>query len=241
MSRSRKSPIRPPRPHFPLRTRFSRAAVPYWIGVVLVAALTTAVVASLLGRAVSAEARYGRTQPVAVARRSLAPGDAIGRGAVAIERWPKALVPDGALGALPAPDRVAVADIAKGEPLVSARLSGGGGQGATALIPPGRRALAVPLLVAGLPLRPGDRVDLLATPGGGDPSDLPLAPPDGPEFTATGRPAAGDTAVEVTTGAVVVAVADESVTVAVDTHDAPAVAVAITSGTVVVALTGPPG
>jgi hypothetical protein len=39
----------------------------------------------------------------------------------------------------------------------------------------------------------------------------------------------------------VVAVADESVTVAVRSADAPDVAVAVTSGTVVVALTGPPG
>jgi hypothetical protein len=49
------------------------------------------------------------------------------------------------------------------------------------------------------------------------------------------------TADEVATGAVVVAVADESVTVAVRSDDAPDVATAITTGTVVVALAGPPG
>jgi Flp pilus assembly protein CpaB len=199
----------------------------------LVAAVTTAVVAALLSRAVEAEARYGRTRPVVVARRSLAPGDRIG-GSVKVEEWPKALVPDGALTDAPPGDRVAVADVAEGEPLVAGRVSGGGGRGAAALVPPGHRAIAVPLLVAGLPLRPGDRVDLIATPGGGDPSAVPFA--DGPpDDDATAR------ADEVATGAVVVAVADESVTVAVRSDDAPEVATAITTGTIVVVLAGPPG
>jgi Flp pilus assembly protein CpaB len=213
-----------------LRTRFSRAAVPYWIGVALVAAITAAVVAALLGRAVEAEARYGRTQPVAVARRTLAPGDAVG-GSIAVEEWPKALVPDGAMTDVPPDDRVVVADVAEGEPLVASRVSGGGGRGAAALVPPGHRAIAVPLLVAGLPLRLGDRVDLIATPGGGDPSAVPIT-------DDVLLPAEAD---EVATGAVVVAVADESVTVAVRSDDAPDVATAITTGTVVVALAGPPG
>jgi Flp pilus assembly protein CpaB len=232
MSRSPDRPVRPPRPHFPLRTRFSRAAVPYWIGVALVAAITTAVVAALLGRAVEAEARYGRTQPVAVARRTLAPGDPIG-GSVTVEEWPKTLVPDGAMTAAPPDDRVVVADVVEGEPLVASRVSGGGGQGAAALVPPGHRAIAVPLVVAGLPLRLGDRVDLIATPGGGDPSAVPFA--DG---SLDVTPASAD---EVATGAVVVAVADESVTVAVRSDDAPDVAMAVTTGTIVVVLAGPPG
>jgi Flp pilus assembly protein CpaB len=223
---------RPPRPRFPLRTRFSRAAVPYWIGVALVAAITAAVVAALLGRAVEAEARYGRTQPVAVARRTLAPGDPVG-GSVAVEEWPKALVPDGAMTAVPPGDRVVVADVAEGEPLVAGRVSGGGGRGAAALVPPGHRAIAVPLLVAGLPLRLGDRVDLIATSGGGDPSAVP--------FTDDALAPSSAAADEVATDAVVVAVADESVTVAVRSDDAPDVATAITTGTVVVALAGPPG
>jgi Flp pilus assembly protein CpaB len=223
---------RPPRPRFPLRTRFSRAAVPYWIGVALVAAITAAVVAALLGRAVEAEARYGRTQPVAVARRTLAPGDPVG-GSVAVEEWPKALVPDGAMTAVPPGDRVVVADVAEGEPLVAGRVSGGGGRGAAALVPPGHRAIAVPLLVAGLPLRLGDRVDLIATSGGGDPSAVP--------FTDDALAPWSAAADEVATDAVVVAVADESVTVAVRSDDAPDVATAITTGTVVVALAGPPG
>jgi Flp pilus assembly protein CpaB len=201
---------------------------------VLVAAITAAVVAALLGRAVEAEARYGRTQPVVVARRTLAPGDAVG-GAVTVEEWPKALVPDGALTDAPPGDRVVVADVAKGEPLVTNRISGGGGQGAAALVPPGHRAIAVPLLVAGLPLRLGDHVDLIATPGGGDPSAVPFA--DG-SVDADLSPASAD---EVATDATVVAVADESVTVAVRSDDAPDVAMAITTGTIVVVLTGPGG
>jgi molybdopterin biosynthesis enzyme len=98
----------------------------------------------------------------------------------------------------------------------------------------------VPLLVGGLPLRRGDRVDLLATPGGGDPSTLPFTATGSADATS-GPPPRADEAVEVTTGAVVVAVADESVTVAVQSDDAPEVAVAVTSGAVVVVLAGPPG
>lgn len=219
-----------PRPHHPLRTRFSRAAVPYWLGVAALALTTAFVVATIVGRAAASEARYGRTRAVLVATRAIAPGDAIDGDSVALVRWPVTLLPSDALTAVP-PDRVATADIADGEVVISGRVSGGSGRGAATLVPPGARALAVPLLVPGLPLRPGDRVDLLATAGGGDPAGF--SDDAAPSASRPARPVAAD--------ALVVAVDDQAVTVAIEADDAAAVAVALTSGTVVVALAGPPG
>jgi hypothetical protein len=80
-------------------------------------------------------------------------------------------------------------------------------------MPAGTRAVAVPTPVAGLPVRPGDHVDLLAASGG----DGRVVAPDG----------------------TVVAVTAQSTTVAVDADDAPRVAAALGAGSVVIALRNP--
>lgn len=86
----------------------------------------------------------------------------------------------------------------------------------------GSRALAVPTGPGALALRPGDRVDVLATFD-------PLVAPRGEDPTAT-----------VARGATVVAVRGQGVTVAVSAVEAPRVAFALSQATIALAL-APPG
>jgi Flp pilus assembly protein CpaB len=126
-----------------------------------------------------------------------------------------------------------------GEPLVAARLAPDGLTGAAALVPPGWRAVAVPLGPAGAPpLAVGDLVDVLAVmPTAGLPglgSDGAGAGPDG-----TGPDgAAQEPAFVLVERAAVVDVTDDAVTVAVPEGDAPRVAWALSNGAVVLALGG---
>lgn len=202
---------------FPLAARFSRTRLTYWLVVLGLAAVTGVAVHLLIDQAAAARARFGETTTVLVARTALAPGDRLD-GRVERRRWPVALQPAGALTRAPA-RAVAIAPIGRGEVLVGARVSGHGRPGAAALLRPGDRAIAVPVAVAGLPLRVGDRVDVLAV--------FDAAADAAPLDTGPG-PVASD--------AVVVAVGAEAVTVAVDAGEAPALARALGAGTVVLAL-----
>ena len=105
--------------------------------------------------------------------------------------------------------------------MLSKRIAPEGLSGVAARVPPGQRAVAVPVTPAGRPpLELGDLVDVLAV----------VATPDMPDAT----PAA-----PLATGALVVDVGDESVSVAVSRAEAPLVAYAITQGVAVLALGGP--
>jgi Flp pilus assembly protein CpaB len=169
---------------------------------------------------------------VAVATHDLAVGDPLGADAAEVRSLPAALVPSGALSAPPFGALVRQ-PIAAGEALVAERLAPDGLTGAAALVPPGSRAVAVPLApVPAPPLVVGDLVDLLAV----------VAP-------ASGGVADGVTG-DVTSGAEpafplvetvpVVDVGDETASVAVPEADAPRVAYALAQGAVVVTLAGGP-
>jgi Flp pilus assembly protein CpaB len=137
--------------------------------------------------------------------------------AVEVQHIPTAHLPEGAISELPE-HRVALAAIYAGEPVVEARLSPDGLRGVAALLPEGTRALAVPTGPTALRLAVGDTVDVLVTT---DPA------------LVEGTGATGQT---VTSGALVVDVTAETVTVAVAESDAPEVAAALTQGTVTLAL-----
>ena len=186
-------------------------------------ALTTAVtVASLVVAAADARDRWGNARQVVVATRDLAPGDVVDSGAVEVRDLPERLVTSAALAAAPE-GAVVRQPILAGEPVVASRLAPHGLTGAAALVPPGARAVAVPLGPAGgPPLALGDLVDVLAVlPGGVDPGGDGEAP-----------------AFALVEGAVVVDVGEQAVTVAVPAADTPRVAWALGNGTVVLALAG---
>jgi pilus assembly protein CpaB len=187
--------------------------------------LLAAVLSSVLALAAQLEAsagarqRWGETRLTAVARRDLASGERIDGSAVELRRIPTATVPDGALAELPLGSVVRY-PIAAGEAVLSKRIAPEGLIGVAARVPEGQRAVAVPVTPAGRPpLQLGDLVDVLAV----------VATPDMPDAT----PAA-----PLATGALVVDVGDESVSVAVGWAEAPLVAYAITQGVAILALGG---
>jgi pilus assembly protein CpaB len=203
-----------------LAVRARRAAARPAVRRPAVAALAVATALTVLaavGGAQSARARWGRTRPVVVATRDLAPGEAVGGGRVARRDLPVALVPPSALGTVPE-GAVVRLPIVAGEPLVAARLAPAGLTGAAALVPAGRRAVAIPRGPVGMPpLGVGDEVDLVAV-GGGEGGG-------GPGYTLVER-------------ATVVDAGHEAVTVAVPRADAARVAAALARGAVVLALAG---
>ena len=97
-------------------------------------------------------------------------------------------MPEGALGQSPEGE-VALVDLLPGEPVLGARIGGAGAIGPAALLDDGQRAVAVPVVVAGLPLAVGDRVDVLVGGGlgGGPDGDLPTGG-SGPDAVARDAP-----------------------------------------------------
>jgi Flp pilus assembly protein CpaB len=179
------------------------------------------VVVSLVQRtaasASDARRRWGQQQSIVVARHRIAIGETVRADAVELQSWPNALVPPGAMSTGPI-GRTVVATIEPGEAVVAARLAPDGLRGMAALVPPGFRALAIPVGPSIIALSVGDRVDLIAgfdaVSAGGD---------QAPAFV-------------VAANAIVVAVDDQRVTVAVRESDAARVVFAIVTGTVVPAL-----
>jgi Flp pilus assembly protein CpaB len=109
---------------------------------------------------------------------------------------------------------VAVDAIGAGEVVTEARVGGPGAAGLAGRLPPGTRAVLVPLEVPGLPVRVGDRVDLLG-----------VASPTAP----------------VARGATVVALRPDALVVAVRPTDAVALAAALGQGPLVPALVSATG
>ena len=191
-----------------------------WWVVVLGCALTAgSITSSLAGQAHRAQAAWGDTVTVVVARHDLAPGTPVGTSDVEVVERPLATVPDAALRALP-DDAVARTAVFAGEVLVRGRLAPTGLGGVAATLPPGTRAVAIPRDPATAPpVRVGDRVDVLVA--------LP------PEAAGGGPPGFA-----VATDALVVAVAEAAITVAVERAAAPRVAVALGQGAVTLSLIG---
>lgn len=218
-------PYRPRRSLRPLRPRLPRRALPWYLAAVTLTVLTAVFTHGALQRAAAAEAAYGETRRVVVATGAVAAGDAISSAVATVRTLPMAVVPDGALEAMPRRRRTLVA-LSPGEILLSRRLSGSDAAGPAGLLAPDERAVPVPVAVPGLPLAPGDRVDLVAggAPGGGIDGDLPVAP-SGPDLIAT--------------DALVLAADEETVVVAVPAAVAADVAAALTIGPLVPALRPP--
>ena len=209
-------PFAPLSPFALARSRWSlrRRPVLWWVAVVVLAGGLGLLVQGGLARAQADARRFGSPRTVAVARVDLAPGRVVQPEDVELRAWPSSLVPAGAFRGTPDGMVVAQAVLA-GEPLVRARVS------ATGLVPPGSRAMAVPVGPGALGVRPGDRVDVLATFD-------PLVAPEGADPTVT-----------VASEATVVSVRPRAVTVAVGETEAPRVAFALSQATIALALTPP--
>jgi Flp pilus assembly protein CpaB len=199
--------------------------VPWYAAAIGLTLLTAGVVHGTLRRADAAAAAYGETRPVVVATAEVEVGAPVDGDVAEVRRLPRAVVPVGALTALPGGRRALVA-LSAGEVVLERRISGSDAAGPAALLAPGERAMAIPLAIPGLPLAPGDRVDVVAggAPGGGVGGDLPVAP-SGPDVVAT--------------DAAVLDVAEDTVVIALDAGRAADVAAALTVGPLVLALRPP--
>ena len=206
--------------------RLRRSPLPFWALAVALSLTTGLGVARLAGDAAARADRLGGLVDVPVATRRIAAGAVVRPADVEVRSLPSAVVPTGRLARSPA-GRVAIVPLAPGEVVLAAKLAPDGLTGVAALVPPGHRALAVPVEAGALALRPGHRVDVLAT--------LELG-------GAMGTDAAGTAAAPtfpVATAALVVDADDDAVTVAVTPDEAPRVAFALARGTVTLALTSP--
>lgn len=188
--------------------RLLRRPIPFWLAALALTALTVSTVSRVSGAAAAERDRWGERRPVVVARHDLEPGDALRD--VEVRMLPAALVPHGALRG--ADGQVVTAWIGAGEVVLSERVAPGGLSATAARLPPGTRGVAVPQGVAPLPVEVGDRVDVIAT--------------------------LDTTSVMVSTGATVIAVGDDAVTVAVDRVDAARVAFAVATAAVTLLLSG---
>jgi SAF domain len=197
-----------------------------WLLVVGLALLTGLFTSGVVDAARSARAQWGAVQAVVVMTESVAAGDPILAADVEVRSLPAAVVPEGAVTSPPV-GREAITDLFPGEVLLSGRVAPDGRHGAAALLPPGTRALAVPSGPGTPPLRVGDTVDVLATfdPFLFDPTGSGEAP-----LLSGGGP--------VVSGALVVDVSEGAITVAVAAADAPQMAFALAQGAVTLALAG---
>lgn len=207
--------MRRPRPFLALRRRPRL----WWALVALTAAAAGLLASSIAARAEAARAAWGETELVVIANGDIEVGDRVEPGDVTVEARPRVLVPAGALHALP-DGAIASAAIVAGEVVVESRLAPAGLSPLAASLPAGTRAVAIPAeLGLTAPLQAGDRVDVLVALAHEAAGDGP------PGFTLVPN-------------AVVVAVDEHAVTIAVPRDDAPRIAVALGAGAVSLALVG---
>jgi Flp pilus assembly protein CpaB len=149
-----------------LRRVLATRPIVYWTITLAVAAGTATVVQRATADAAETRHRWGDTRPTLVTIRAVGTGERLGPTNAAVRDVPLALRPDGALDALPAEANRAVAvPLVEGEVVTAARLGRGGRSEVAGLLPEGTRGIAV-VVPDGLPLQPGDAVEVIGPTGG---------------------------------------------------------------------------
>lgn len=195
------------------RIRLARRALRAWAVAAGLALVTGLAITGALGAAERAKDRWLPTDPVLVANRTIAPGEAVDDGNTVLAAIPASQSSVGLLRARPA-GAVAAVTLYPGEPVRAGRLVGPG------VARPGTQLVAARLGDHAPPLVPGDRVDVIGVGAG----------------SATGLGIVGDGPIRATTGASVVSVSADRVVLAVAPADVPAVARAIADGDPVLAV-----
>jgi hypothetical protein len=134
-----------------VRLLLDPATLRYWLGVVLLATALALLVGRSVSAADDARARWGRTQEVLVSSRAIEPDEDLA-GAVQAQRWPVALVPDGALTDLE-PSARASGALLPGTPLTEAMV-------AERTADPDQRTVALAADSIALPIERGRRIEL---------------------------------------------------------------------------------
>jgi Flp pilus assembly protein CpaB len=215
---------RPWKPRSRLRTIIRRSSAVWWTAALALGAATASIASSNLGRAARAADAWGTAQRVWVLHHSVTAGSVLRRGDVALERRPRGVVPVGALGASTSPvGRAAQVRLAAGEVVLANRIAGRGAFGLAAMLDGAHRAIALKNDDSMPALRPGDRVDVLATFDVGDAGE---------------DEAAAEPSFAVASNAEVLAVTARTITVSVTNREAPRVAFALARAAVTVSLRG---
>ena len=143
-------------------SRRSPRAVLLWLGAVLVAVVTAALVATDLAALHRRAHSLGSPRPVAVATRDLPLGSTIDRGDVRTRSVHGSQLPSGALGPAAVDGRVVAVPVVRGAFMVKGNVAPRGRTGLDGAIPSGMRALRI---VPRDALRPpvGSSVDVLVT------------------------------------------------------------------------------
>jgi Flp pilus assembly protein CpaB len=220
-------------------TRRSPRAVLLWLGAVLVAAVTAALVATDLAALHRRARSLGSPRPVAVAERDLPLGSTIDRTDVKARSVHRSQLPSGALSPREAEGRVVAVPVVRGAFVVDGNIAPRRRTGLNGAIPPGMRALRI---VARDALRPpvGSAVDVLVTFESSDAAAASGAPTvtaargvlvlgtdDAPAAVETGEPAPDGQSSAL------------GVTLLVAEEDAPRLAFAAAAGVVTLALVPP--
>lgn len=153
-----------------LGRRWPRAARISAVLAVLSGLAAFALVQGYVGRIEASRPALGPPVPVVVAAEDLSRGATLDADAVQVRQLPREFAPPGAIGdPADVQGRVLVSAIAAGEPVTATRLAAPQAGPVAALVPPGLRAFVVTTDVPPQAVRAGDRVDVLATFGGGRP------------------------------------------------------------------------
>ena len=148
-----------------LRLALATRPLVYWSLTIAVAGGTAMVVQRATADAAATRQRWGETRPTVVATRPVAVGEILGPANAEVRAVPIAMRPDGVLDALPAAPGPAVASaLAAGEIVTAARVARAGRSDVAGVLPEHRRGVAV-AVPDGLPLQPGDVVDVVGGAG----------------------------------------------------------------------------
>lgn len=188
-----------------------------WIVTAVVSAIALSWTFSTVTNARSERTAWGKARSVPVALNELSPGRVISAADIEFVDRPVAVLPQ-SIAESPI-GRTVSRTIVNDEVIVEERLAGGARTGPAALLEENTIAFAIAVENATPPVGVGDHVALFA------PS----------EVVATATRGTGP-AMQVAENAIVVAVTEQTVTVAVDKDDAPVLARALLTSTVVVAL-----
>jgi Flp pilus assembly protein CpaB len=194
----------------PLR-HLRRYPLVWWLATITVAGVSGLVVTNAIASAAESAERFGGLTTVAVATRALAPGDTITTGDVRTESRPQAFLP-GAPVVLEPLDRTVRVPVFPGDVLTDLNVGDAGLSPAAALLEEGEQGISVKTDERLQAFRTGDRVDVLGTI-----DEQPTT--------------------VVASNVRVIGIDESTVTIAIPTQTTPAVATAMTRGTITLALT----
>ncbi len=153
-----------------MRRRWPKTSRAYLVGSVALAVLAGAMLHAFVARVAAGSLAAGPGIPVVVAAQDIGRGSPVRLDQVRVVRVPQAYAQPGSFQKVSqVTGRVALADLSLGEAVTETRLARVRAGPVASLIPEGLRAFAVPTSLPPGAVTAGDRVDVLATYGSGQP------------------------------------------------------------------------